>query len=776
MKYLIYGFAIFGFLAFPCIGCAQGLPPIVFSEINWGGSSLSTADEWIELSNQGSESVDIGGWILAGLATSRSALTLAEGTVVPAEGMVLIANYELGNEKTTLLVSPSLVTSSLSIPNTDLDAYLAMPDGTVIDEIHDTNTPDFGATDPPTSMERNLTTLEWISATTSVNLTDPAQFGTPGIIAIPIEVPAQEDPIVEPMVEEPAAEEIPVEVVEAVPEEIISDPPIVEDIVEEIIQTETIESVPAIEEPSTAIIPDSLEIDPVAAEETPSTVEEVAVEPIEAIEEGETEVVEEILTVSEEEIIADAETIVLTTTDENTSTTEVEVSTSTATTLTTEIVEETIVEEEIVTQVITYNPKDIVINEVVSDPSEGSEWVEVTNPASHSIKLNNWILQDAAGKKVILPDVTILPNDYYVIENIKMLNNDGDIITLIDPNEQTIDTLNYGSDDIPAPEKGESMSLGVSGWFVTQTMTPGSKNNEPAIAEPITDAQYETETNNHVEETDLAAEDASDTQNSSNSERVSESLSSDESPVYRIIAVAEAPEEKEVTTTTKKSTTSSTKTSLTTRTGVVTVTPATFGDQIAYIDGIQLYSYYANWPIMNLGDRVEVTGTLSEAYGEDRLKISSADAITVLESTSSTPEALSIGEAKQQDTGSLVTITGEMKEKNGNELVIQNGEEIISVVAHEKTNVSWSEFEAQTLTITGIIRQMSGEARLYPRSMEDIQAETVEIVAPVASINSFSNFTPWIGSAVILGVTSMLLYWYVKNRQIHNLNSNKLYV
>ena len=91
----------------PLSAYAQDAPQVFISEINWAGSSLSTADEWLELYNAGSGNVDASGWVLTGAGTSGDAVALAEGTIINAGSTLLISNYALG-EKSSLAVVPEI--------------------------------------------------------------------------------------------------------------------------------------------------------------------------------------------------------------------------------------------------------------------------------------------------------------------------------------------------------------------------------------------------------------------------------------------------------------------------------------------------------------------------------------------------------------------------------------------------------------------------------------------------------------------------------------------
>lgn len=64
---------------------------VVINEIMWMGSSLSSADEWIELRNMTSSAINLTGWQIEG-AGSGSASILLSGSI-PAHGFFLLSNY-----------------------------------------------------------------------------------------------------------------------------------------------------------------------------------------------------------------------------------------------------------------------------------------------------------------------------------------------------------------------------------------------------------------------------------------------------------------------------------------------------------------------------------------------------------------------------------------------------------------------------------------------------------------------------------------------------------
>jgi hypothetical protein len=86
---------------------------------------------------------------------------------------------------------------------------------------------------------------------------------------------------------------------------------------------------------------------------------------------------------------------------------------------------------------ITYTPRDVVINELVSDPADGAEeFVELYNGTNQTISLDNWYLLDGSEAKTALIG-NISAGGFIVIEAPKgNLNNGGDTVQLFDPTDQ----------------------------------------------------------------------------------------------------------------------------------------------------------------------------------------------------------------------------------------------------------------------------------------------------------------------------------------------------
>lgn len=90
-------FLIFGavFLFTNQVQAAPG--DLIINEIMWGGSSTSTADEWIELKNTSTSAIDLNGWKIDNLVGASTTLVLNSAicpatTTIPVGGFLLIAN------------------------------------------------------------------------------------------------------------------------------------------------------------------------------------------------------------------------------------------------------------------------------------------------------------------------------------------------------------------------------------------------------------------------------------------------------------------------------------------------------------------------------------------------------------------------------------------------------------------------------------------------------------------------------------------------------------
>jgi hypothetical protein len=191
-----YYFA-FGILLTLCLALrpaqATTTPPVILNELQWMGSSASTADEWIELRNTTEQSIDLSGWKLTKHSSGQQVpmLQIPAGTSIAAQGFVVISNYGVG-AKSILQVSPTIINTDVALANSDLRIELLDAAGNVVDVAGtgDGNPPagiNTTADHILASMERNsepgdgAQISNWHSATASTNLLPSAtERATPG--------------------------------------------------------------------------------------------------------------------------------------------------------------------------------------------------------------------------------------------------------------------------------------------------------------------------------------------------------------------------------------------------------------------------------------------------------------------------------------------------------------------------------------------------------------------------------------------------------------------
>jgi Lamin Tail Domain/Bacterial Ig-like domain len=136
---------------------------------------------------------------------------------------------------------------------------------------------------------------------------------------------------------------------------------------------------------------------------------------------------------------------------------------------------------------------DLLINEIMADPtpSQGlpeAEWLELYNRSDKVFDLSQFQIQDATGPLVPLPTYLLQPGAYVVVTSglnltsmqavagsavvgtslgTSVLNNDGDVLTLVDAGGQVIDRVAYDVD-------WHSSSLKKDGGWSLERVNPNS--------------------------------------------------------------------------------------------------------------------------------------------------------------------------------------------------------------------------------------------------------------------------------------------------------------
>ena len=166
--------------------------------------------------------------------------------------------------------------------------------------------------------------------------------------------------------------------------------------------------------------------------------------------------------------------------------------------------------------------KDIIITEIFPDPSPqvglpATEFLEIFNRSQNPVDLGGWKLSDGSSTG-IFPSQIILPSEYRIItasssvslfagfgktiglNNFPTLNNSGDAITLRNPEELLIDSVNYTLEwyrDDDKQEGGWTLELidpenpcgEQDNWMASESHsggTPGTKNSVWAAKPDLT--------------------------------------------------------------------------------------------------------------------------------------------------------------------------------------------------------------------------------------------------------------------------------------------------
>ncbi len=373
----------------------------------------------------------------------------------------------------------------------------------------------------------------------------------------------------------------------------------------------------------------------------------------------------------------------------------------------------------------------IIISEILPDPvgtdAEG-EFVELYNPNGEAVDLSGWLIDDAEGgsRPYKIKDLVIAPLGYLYLPRLQTrlaFNNDFDSARLFDPSHEIIDEVEYED-----ASEGLAYALNDAGqWIWTASPTPGVKNAFSAVAEE--------------------SEGASASQKKSR--LVAASVIDTDLESLRDLEVGQK---------------------VRTR-GVVAVEPGKLGSQIFYLagSGIQVYSYKKDFPALTVGDLVEVTGELSEAGGERRIKIASAADIRFLEKQECPPphqmEAAEVGESCE---GFLVSISGEVVEVSGNNIYLDDGSDEVRIYINKNTGISTAGIKpGHILTATGIVSETKTGYRVLPRSQEDlkIEGEVKGAAEETGSSGKWSEKEKYLTAILIfLAVISGWQFW--QNRQL----------
>lgn len=208
--------------------------------------------------------------------------------------------------------------------------------------------------------------------------------------------------------------------------------------------------------------------------------------------------------------------------------------------------------------------------------------------------------------------------------------------------------------------------------------------------------------------------------------------------------------------------------------GTVIVKPGILGLQFFYINGVQVYSYFKDFPELKNGDKIVVQGSVSQVREEKRINIKDKNDIEILEHQSMIePQVIEIKEIDYNLVGKLLKVQGQVIEKTGSRFFISDGEFETTIYIKEYTKINKGIIqEGDNLEIIGILNQSNDELRLLPRSDQDInfvitepdeskQDDSSFLILGGLSQSRIINFNTWktyfIFSSIFLGIILIIL-------------------
>ncbi|MEX0649586.1 MAG: lamin tail domain-containing protein [Candidatus Andersenbacteria bacterium] len=321
----------------------------------------------------------------------------------------------------------------------------------------------------------------------------------------------------------------------------------------------------------------------------------------------------------------------------------------------------------------------IVISEVLPNPigsdTEG-EFIELYNSGSSEINLVGWRLDDVLDGGSIpyrIPVGTRIGGGKFLVferaQTKLALNNSNETVHLLDP-AGTVKSLVSFTDSIA---EGVSLARAMDGSYVlTTTVTKGADNLITAPGSLLFGAVGGV------------------------SRRVLSIEQSRQMPQGSIVNLE----------------------------GVVSAAPGILGKGIVYLSGsgIQLYLGKGEWPLVELGERIRVTGKLSSIAGEARILVSAVSDVERI-STDEPPEPhiVKTSDIREELEGFLVEVQGLITRSSGSTFYIDDGSGEARITVKDSTGIKKPRTsKGMAVRITGIVSQTAGGYRILPRFQGDL--------------------------------------------------------
>jgi len=312
-------------------------------------------------------------------------------------------------------------------------------------------------------------------------------------------------------------------------------------------------------------------------------------------------------------------------------------------------------------------PDQIRINEIYPSPDksiERIEWIELHNYSAEEIQLDNWQISDLT-KTHELVDLSIKAQGYLLLTQEDLgitLNNSGDSISLINPNQKVVSNFEYGP-----------TSTGISNIYYK------GKFEQSQVATPSQENEY-VSIDDHFYNLDFLE-----------IEKFKE-LSTETQELYGLDGVVTAQTDQIYK-------------------NKLYIQDKSGGIMVSLPDGIKDYK---------VGDKIHVCGTRSTYYKEDNIKVPDQNCVKKVGTEAVQAENINEAENLIGLVGQLVSLTGVVVEKTSSSFYIETPDGEIKVASNTKVEID------DFIEITGILTRRGdlpdGEAniRVIPRDQSDV--------------------------------------------------------
>lgn len=326
--------------------------------------------------------------------------------------------------------------------------------------------------------------------------------------------------------------------------------------------------------------------------------------------------------------------------------------------------------------------EDLIISEIVPEPESGSanEFIEIFNRGNTEIDLSSWQIDDIDGGSspyTIPAGTKILPNQYvafYQSSTKISFNDTGDSGRLLSPDGIVKNAVTYSKS-----VRGQSYSLFSSNFLWSTTLTPNAENILTVESASVENDSVGGETLNNISEVrkkEIGAE----------------------------VVV----------------------------TGTVTVIPGAFSSTQFYIQddtgGVQIYCSTKCFPDLKVGDRVAVTGEISQINNERRIKISSiSDVVIIANHDPPEPEKVTIDEIGDKYEGKLIQVVGTVISSSGSTFYIHGSGELKVYIKNSDMVKKPRLSKGDRVQITGILTRYNDGFRLLPIDSDDVMITSSDL-------------------------------------------------